>query len=143
MIDPLQARQKVLDEMRRWLRSGRQIPSVRTIGESLGMSYAQTKEALADLERLGDVRIRRVPGDTRRWVTRVRDTLSWRPSGAVVVRAAESVDRPIRDRGRWPAEARFDDDAAAAADQLVFRRLPSVGGAQSLTGSTAAWVAEG
>jgi DNA-binding transcriptional MocR family regulator len=142
MIEPLQARQLLLDELRNWLRSGHQLPSVRALGEALGMSYAQTKEALTDLERLGDVRIRRVPGDTRRWVTRVRDALSWRPGGAAA-EVERTIERPIRDRGRWPAHATFSDDHRAAGDSLVFTRIPVAEG-RSLTGSTAAWVvAEG
>lgn len=142
MIDPLLARQRMLDELRKWLVSGRPMPSVRALAETLDMPKTQAREVLRALEAAGDVRIRRAAGGARRWVTRVRDTLSRTPRRALIS-PDRRVDRAVRKGDAWPAGARFDDDAAAAADQLVFRRLPSVGGAQSLTGSAAAWVAEG
>ncbi|BBK37709.1 hypothetical protein STAQ_27870 [Allostella sp. ATCC 35155] len=146
MIDPMEARQLLADELRRWLRAGRPMPSNRALSDLLGISEEQTRSALSDLECCGDVRIRRSGhGNGRRClVTHVAERLSWTPRRKFVV-APEPVgdEAPLRDSGGWPAGARFDDDAAAAADQLVFCRLPSVGGAQSLTGSTAAWVAEG
>lgn len=142
MIEPLQARQMLLDELRKWLASGLPLPGVRTLAVTIDVTYDQARLALIDLERLGDVRIRRAPGDTRRWVTAAREKCSWSPRRKFVAPPEPAGEPCPRDQGRWPADASFSDDPRACRDRFTFARLPATAN-QSLTGSTAAWAAEG